>query len=103
MEERLSPILQGELARGQIAHAYLIKGCNAQNQAYELAMALNCTSPDRGLACLACESCRKISRGLWGDVEDLYPQKDSLKIEQIRTMINHAGFKKLAGKYKIFI
>ncbi len=71
MQSHVSATLQGAIARGRVAHGYLLcgpRGVGKTTLARVLAMALNCerrtaTSDLNGEPCGECESCRRIWSG----------------------------------------
>jgi len=67
VQSHVSNTLKGAIARGRVAHGYLLcgpRGVGKTTLARVLAMALNCEnrSPD-GEPCGVCESCRRIWSG----------------------------------------
>lgn len=106
-QARAVRLLQRGLAAGRIAHAYLFTGpggIGKRAAALALAQALNC---QRGEAvddgCGACQSCRKIARGLHPDVQVIEPGGATLKIEQVRALQADAALGPYEAKRKVFI
>lgn len=89
----------------QTAHAYLFLGPGPElrQAAKDFAMALNCESPREGKACGVCESCRRISKGGFADLEVLTPAGAYYKIEQIRALQRKVNQSRSAGKVQVFI
>ena len=106
-QSRAVRLLQRGLTTGRIAHAYLFtgpEGIGKRTAALALAQALNCQRGD-GLddGCGACQSCRKIARGLHPDVQVIEPAGATLKIEQVRALEADAALGPYEAKRKVFI
>ena len=106
-QERAIRLLQRGLKTGRTAHAYLFagpEGIGKRTAALALAQALNCQQGDAvDDGCGACQSCRKITRGLHPDVQVLEPDGATLKIDQIRALGADAALRPYEGKRKVFI
>lgn len=100
---KLDPDLGAEIRRGQAAHAYLLRGSDAPQQAFLLAMALNCQNLQEGQPCGTCPNCRKLELGSFADLDQVYPDKGWLRIEQMRNLQSRAGLGKVEGEKKIII
>lgn len=100
-------ILQTSLTHNRIAQAYLFTGpggVGKETTALTFARALNCQHPHPdGDACGKCSPCRKIEKGTNPDVELITPQKNSLKISQIRKLRVKASFKPMESKFKVYV
>lgn len=88
-----------------LGHAYLFIGKDhkAEENARELAMAVNCCSPIAGTSCRECLSCQKIKHGNHPDIVEVEPQGTSLKIEQMREVQKAVAYKHFEGRYKVII
>jgi len=106
-QERAARVLQRGLKTGRTAHAYLFagpEGVGKRTAALALAQALNCQRGDAvDDGCGACQSCRKIARGLHPDVQAVEPDGATLKIDQVRTLGADAALRPYEGKRKVFI
>jgi DNA polymerase-3 subunit delta' len=110
--------LRRSIARGQVAHAYLLSGPAGVGKALlalRLAQALNCETggPD---PCLACRSCKRIERSNHPDVrvagmasqaagvkpEEALRQKE-LKIDTIREWQADINLRPYEGRRRVFI
>lgn len=54
-------------------------------------------------ACGTCLSCQKIDKGIHPDVRIVFPEKDTLGIEQIRELNRGTQWKPFEGKWKVYI
>ena len=93
------------LRTGHIAHAYLfsgIEGIGKRTAAVAFAKALNClTHADD--CCDTCAACRKTEKRLHPDVFFVEPDKNLIKIEQVRDIQKKIIFKPLEGRKKVVI
>ncbi len=101
--EKLNSQISKSLNMGRPGHAYLLKGENAAGQGLLLAMALNCRNLTMGQPCGVCLSCKRILAGTYADLEQIWPEKGCLRIEQIRKIRAKAGLKALEGNNKVII
>jgi DNA polymerase-3 subunit delta' len=89
-QRRPLEILQTALDTGRVHHAYLFTGQQGVGKflsAKTLAAVVNCENRPEGEfadACGECRSCRKVSQLQHPDVLVVAPEKDSIKIAQIR-------------------
>lgn len=90
----------------RLAHAYLLVGPQDSGKtqtALSLAQLVNCES-DALKPCGECAACRKIASGNHPDVHVTgNDQMDSIKIEDIRVLLNRAHLMAYEGKTKVFI
>src|SRR5580700_5584941 len=66
VQSHVANTLQGAIARGRVAHGYLLcgpRGVGKTTLARVLAMALNCERAENGEPCGECVSCRRIWAG----------------------------------------
>ena len=93
-------------ANHRLAHAYLLVGPQDSGKtqtALRLAQMVNCESTTLQ-ACGECASCRKIDSGNHPDVHVLgNDDMDSIKIEEIRFLLNRAHLMAYEAKTKVFI
>jgi len=107
-QTRAVRLLQRGLATGRTPHAYLFsgpQGVGKRAAALSLAQALNCHQGegiDDGCGG-ACQSCRKIARGLHPDVQVIGPDGATLKIEQVRALEADAALGPYEARRKVFI
>ena len=98
-------ILQGMLRREQIPHAFIfsgIEGIGKRTTAASFVKALNCREMAADF-CDACLSCRKLERQVHPDCQTIEPEKNIIKIEQIRSLQADISFKPLEGKKRAVI
>ena len=100
-------LLESHIKNERFASTYLLTGqkeSGKEELALALAAALNCEKTIYFQAC-ECGSCHKIEGGTHPDVrcsgED--PKMRSIKIEEIRDILNAASLKSYEGKWKVFI
>ncbi len=89
-QERAKKLLNRSLASDRLAHAYLFKGPAGVGKklfAQELAAAVNCKNAHAFQACGSCPSCKKFHSGNHPDFLLVSPEKGSIKIRQIRELI----------------
>ena len=95
--------------KNRLAHAYLLagpKGIGKVKTALSLAKLLNCVNnpvDTNSFFCDQCPACLKINSGNHPDVHFLEAQDGSIKIEQIRGLIDRINLKPFEARIKIFI
>lgn len=97
--------LQNAILSHQIAHAYLLagpRGVGKTSIARIFAKAINCTNPQQGEPCNACEMCKKITRGNALDVIEI-DGASNRGIDQIRQLREEVNFVPAEAKYKVYI
>jgi DNA polymerase III subunit delta' len=97
--------LKGALAGGHVSHAYLfsgIEGIGKCSTALSFAKALNCGAHEDDF-CDACRSCGKIERRVHPDFFYIEPDKNSIRIEQVRDLQKKIIFKPMEGAKKVVI
>ncbi len=100
-------VLSAHLKQGRLAHTYLLSGereSGKEDLATAFACAVNCEAGRYFKAC-ECLSCSKIERGIHPDVQWAGEDEDvkSIKIEEVRGMIEQAYLKPIEGKWKVFM
>lgn len=98
-------ILKSMLASGQVPHAFLfsgIEGIGKRTVATGFVKALNCLTLSDDF-CGQCLQCRKIDKQVHPDVMIVEPEKNVLKIEQMRELQQEIIYKPLEGKKKAVI
>jgi DNA polymerase-3 subunit delta' len=99
------PVPAGSGASGRLSHAYLFTGpaqVGKSTLARAFAQALLCEQQTVA-ACASCRACRRIAQGRYPDVQFLAAEKNTIHIEQIRTLQSDAALSPLEGRYKVFI
>ena len=102
---RVKKILKKALANARIPNSLLFSGPDGVGKhaiAIVVAKAMNCLQKTDD-ACEVCTSCISISRGNFPDVMLISPEKNILKIEQMRMLKETAYLKPMIGKKRIFI
>lgn len=100
-------ILQNALVNNRLAHGYLFtgpKGIGKTTAARALAQAYLCDQGKTlGDACGECPSCRRFSGGNHPDFRVIEPQGSSLKIDQIRELVQRVYLKAYLGPGRVYL
>ncbi len=100
-------LLQTLLHNGTLPHALIfsgIAGIGKRTTAKIVAMALNCTvAADKTSPCGNCPSCRKISSNSHPDLLLIEPQRQQLRIDQIRDLLRTLSMKPYQAKHRVVI
>ena len=102
---RIKKILKRALQRKRLPNSLLFvgpAGVGKKDIALVLAGAMNCLS-EKDLICESCSSCQAVQRGKFPDVMVIEPEKDVLKIEQMRELKQAAYLKPMVGQKRVFI
>jgi DNA polymerase-3 subunit delta' len=104
-QDRAVNQLRAALQSGHLAHAYLfsgIEGIGKCTTAIAFAKALNChTHADE--FCDDCAACRKTEKRVHPDVFFIEPEKNAIKIEQVRDIQKKIIFVPMEGRKKVII
>ena len=110
--QRLLTLLSRAIARDTLPPSLLFAGTagiGKRRTAMAVAEALNCLAPLAAKpletdACGECASCRRIARGVHGDVVLIEPgDSGSIKIEPVRDVIDRANYRPFEGKRRVVI
>jgi DNA polymerase-3 subunit delta' len=109
---RVVSLLARAVARDTLPPALLLAGpagIGKRRAAVALAEAINCLQPQSAGelerdACGECASCRRIARGVHADVVLIEPgETGTIKIEQVRDVIDRAGYRPFEGRRRVVI
>jgi len=109
---RIVALLSRALAEERLPQSLLFagaRGVGKRRTAIALAEAINCLQPVSGTelprdACGTCASCKRIARGVHPDVLIVEPgEMGSIKVEQIREVIDRAGYRPFEGKRRVVV
>ncbi len=102
---RIKKILTKALQRGRTPNSLLFSGPTGVGKidmAYVVAKALNCLDREDD-ACETCASCLAINKGVFPDVMLIAPEREVLKIDQMRVLKQAAYLKPMIGRNRVFI
>jgi DNA polymerase-3 subunit delta' len=109
---RLVTLLSRAIAQDTLPQSLLFagpRGIGKRRTAVALAETINCLAPVEAPsllrdACGTCVSCRRIARGVHPDILIVEPgESGSIKIEQLRDVIDRAGYRPFEGKRRVVI
>ena len=102
----LLELLSRAIARGTLPPSLLFAGPDGVGKrltALAMAQALNCDMAGND-ACGTCRPCTRIARGVHGDVLVVEPgETGAIKIEQIRDVVDRAGYRPFEGRRRVVI
>jgi DNA polymerase-3 subunit delta' len=100
-------VLKNALLNHRVAHAYLFsgpRGIGKTTIARAFAQAFLCEQGKLlGDSCGECASCQKLNRENHPDLKTIEPQGVSLKIDQIRELVQKVYFKAYDGQGRVYI
>ena len=103
--DRVKKIMCKALQREKVPNSILFcgqEGVGKKELALVLAKAMNCEQK-KDDACEICASCRAIHKGNFPDVLEIHPEKNKIKIEQMRNLRQIAYLKPMVGRKRVFI
>ncbi len=104
-KSRVKKILRKALQKSKVPNSVLFcgpEGIGKKDMALVLAKAMNCERK-KDDACEVFSSCKAINAGNFPDVIEISPEKDVIKIEQMRTLRKIAYLKPMMGKKRVFV
>lgn len=100
-------VLKNALLKDRVAHAYLFsgpRGIGKTTTARAFAQAFLCEQGrESGDSCGECPSCRKFMRENHPDLKIIEPLGASLKIDQIRELVQKVYYKAYGGQGRVYI
>ena len=110
-QRRLAALLARSVAGDALPPSLIFSGpasAGMRDMAIAVAQSLNCLTPkgqgDARDACGTCTACTRIARGVHPDVLVVGPgDSGSIKVDQIREVIDRAGFRPFEGRRRVVI
>jgi DNA polymerase-3 subunit delta' len=102
---RVKKTLRKALQKNKVPNSMLFcgpSGIGKRDMALVMAKALNCERK-KDDACEVCPSCKAINAGNFPDVIEVSPEKDVIKIDQMRILRKIAYLKPMMGKKRVFV
>lgn len=95
------------IEKGQLSHAYIFEGdmgSEKEQLAQFIVQRLNCENiQPTGQPCFQCTMCQKIAHGNFSNFIHIYPDGQSIKVEQIRQLQQELAHTGLEGTKKVCV
>jgi|GEM_PF-1407699 len=101
--DRTGAFFHRAFTRGRQSHAYLLtgpEGIGKEKVALEVIKFANCENKGPDGACLKCSSCISIEKRNHPDFTEMYPERGTLKIDQVRKFIHRLSFQRMTGRFR---
>lgn len=98
--------LEASLKSGRVGHSYIFSGpagVGKKSAAIRFAAGIMCQQPQEGRSCETCSSCRKLAKGSYPYLQLISPEKDKIKIDQIRAINDFLKYKVEESVYRFII
>jgi DNA polymerase-3 subunit delta' len=98
-------LLARAVSSGRPSHAYLLSGPAQSGKvtlARAFAQALLCEVPG-AQPCGQCRACQRIALGRYPDVQTISAERNTIQIEQVRSLQRDAALSPLEAPYRVFI
>lgn len=103
-QDKVVDYLRHDLATGRFNHAYMflgMRGIGKKALALSFAKSILCANPGGEGFCGSCSSCRRFDQETYSEFLPFFDEGETLKIEQIRRIIEEEHFKKFEGRFRI--
>ena len=104
-QSAVADTLRSAVATGKLKHVYLFsgtRGVGKTSAARIFARAINCTSPQDGEPCNACEACTSILEQRASDVFEI-DAASYTKVDQTRDVLSGVVYRPASLRYKVYI
>lgn len=98
--------LEAVLKGGRVAHSYIFSGpagVGKMTAAIWFAAGILCEQPQDDVPCGVCSACRKIAKGSYPYLRIISPEKNTIKISQIREINDFLKYKVEESVYRFII
>ena len=104
-QDPIARTLRNAVAAGKVSHAYLFSGPRGTGKTSSgrlLAKAVNCSNPQDGEPCNACDSCLSFLEGRAIDLIEL-DAASNRGVDDIRNLRENVGFAPAVARFKVYI
>ncbi|MFN2535633.1 MAG: DNA polymerase III subunit delta' [Pseudonocardiaceae bacterium] len=102
----IAALVEAARSAGAMTHAWLFTGPPGSGRsvaARAFAAALQCTDPEAGPGCGACQGCRTTLAGTHPDVRQVIPEGLSISVAEMRTLVAGASRRPSAGRWQVLL